>query len=69
MLSRDKFLELAADKYAEINQLTEAPNMLDYERGLREVMNELGRSIVEHQLDDASKDRRKKKSSRPRSAK
>ena len=69
MLSREKFLELATSKYAEINRLEEEPNMLDYERGLRDLMNELGRSILEEQLNDGSKDRRKKKSSPPRSAK
>ena len=69
MLSREKFLELAASKYAEICRLEEQPNMMDYERGLRDLMNELGRSILEQQLDEDTKDRRKKKSSSPRSAK
>lgn len=69
MLSHEKFMELASAKYAEINQLEEAPDMLSYERGLRELLNELGRSIVEEQLSGKSTDRRKKKSSPPRSAK
>lgn len=59
MLSREKFLELAASKYAEINQLKQAPDMMAYERGLRDLMNELGRSIADQQLDDKSKDRPK----------
>lgn len=69
MLSREKFLELAADKYAEINHLEEAPDLMSYERGLRDLMNELGRSIAHQQLDNDSTDRRKKKSSPLRSAK
>lgn len=69
MLSREKFLELAASKYTEINQLEQAPDMMAYERGLRDLMNELGRSIADQQLDDESKDRRKKKFSPPPSAK
>ena len=69
MLSREKFLEIAASKYAEISRLEEKPNMLDYERGLRDLMNELGRSILEQQLDEETTDRRKKKSSSLRSVK
>ncbi|NJC24523.1 hypothetical protein GGR27_000004 [Lewinella antarctica] len=69
MLSRKKFLELAASKYTEINQLQQAPDMMAYERGLRDLMNELGRSIADRQFDDESKDRRKKKSSPPPLAK
>ncbi|WP_420460865.1 hypothetical protein [Neolewinella sp.] len=41
MLTEDKFLALAKDKYARINALTDQPNLLDYERGLRELMDEL----------------------------
>ena len=60
MLSREKILELAASKYTKINQLEQAPDMMAYERGLRGLMNELGRSIANQQLNDESKDRRKK---------
>lgn len=68
MLDKDKFMELAAAKYQEINALNDSPNMLDYERGVREVMNELSRSIMEEQLRGQTTNRRKKKPSSPPSA-
>jgi len=69
MLGEDKFLELAKAKYAQINALESAPTMLDYERGLSELMKELGRQLMEEQLSDESKDRRKKKRFQPPSEK
>jgi hypothetical protein len=60
MLNEDKFLALAKEKYAEINALTEHPNMLDYERGLREVMDDLARSVINEQLGGQTDNRRKK---------
>lgn len=63
MLDKDKFMELAEAKYKEIHALNGAPNMLDYEKGMRDLMNELTRSIMEEQLQGKSADRRKKKAS------
>ena len=69
MLSEDKFMALAKDKYARINALTDQPNMLDYERGLRELMDELARGVINEQLGGQTNDRRKKKPSSPPLAK
>lgn len=69
MLDEAKFMELARAKYAKINELEKAPTMLDYELGMRELMTELTRSIMEEQLGGASSDRRKKKAKLPPSAK
>ena len=60
MFTEEKFLSLAKAKYAEINELGESPSLLDYERGLSELMNELTRQIMESQLSGKSKDARKK---------
>jgi hypothetical protein len=46
---------LAKEKYTEINALTEHPNMLDYERGLREVMDDLARSVINEQYRRANR--------------
>lgn len=69
MLTEDKFLALAKDKYARINALTDQPNMIDYERGLRELMDELAQGVINEQLGGQTKNRRKKKPSSPPSAK
>jgi hypothetical protein len=69
MLNEEKFLELAKAKYSQINDLEQSPTMLDYERGLRELMNELTPTIMEEQLGGQTTNRRKKKVSLPPSAK
>ena len=61
MISEEKFLALAKAKYAQINGLESSASLLDYERGLWELMRELSRQVMEEQLGDDSKDRRKKK--------
>lgn len=69
MLNEEKFLELAKAKYAQINELNQSPSLLDYERGLSELMNELTRQVMESQLGGSSQDRRKKKRLLPPSEK
>lgn len=69
MLNEEKFLELAKAKYAQINELNQAPSLLDYERGLSELMNELTCQVMESQLGGSSQDRRKKKRLLPPSEK
>jgi len=61
MISKEKFLELASAKYEQINALTSEPAMLDYERGLRDLMNQLTLEVMQEQLGGEGKDRRKKK--------
>ncbi len=61
MINKEKFLELASAKYEQINDLTSEPTMLDYERGLRDLMNQLSLEVMQEQLGGEGKDRRKKK--------
>lgn len=61
MISKEKFLELASAKYEQINSLTSEPTMLDYERGLRDLMNSFTLEVMQEQLGGEGKDRRKKK--------
>ncbi|MFT7156447.1 MAG: hypothetical protein ACI8Q1_001462 [Parvicella sp.] len=69
MLTEDKFMALAKDKYARINALNDHPNMIDYERGLRELMDELARGVINEQLGGQTDNRRKKKPLFPPSVK
>lgn len=61
MFTEENFLSLAKAKYSDINKLSEAPSLLDYERGLSELMNELTRQVMESQLSGKTNDSRKKK--------
>lgn len=65
-MTEEEFMVLAKAKFASINSLNEEPTMLDYEQGLVDILQELGREIIQANLDGGSKDRRKKRnSSRP----
>lgn len=60
-MTEEQFLELAKAKYAEITALKEAPTLLDYEKGFVELWTELGRQVVQANLGEQGKDRRKKR--------
>ena len=64
-MTREEFAKLADAKYDEINALKEQPTMLDYEQGFVEIWQELGRQVLQAELGEAGKDRRKKRSTRP----
>jgi hypothetical protein len=59
-MTEEKFLEIARAKYAEIKQLNTAPTFLDYEKGFVDLWMDLGREIVQANLGEPGKDRRKK---------
>jgi len=64
-MDKEKFLELAAKKYEHINALTDKPTMMDYEKGLVEIMQEVGSEVAQSQLGEQAKDRRKKRNTSP----
>jgi len=65
MITEEEFLGLAKSKYKEIRSLNEKPSLLEYEQGLVEIMQELGRQVVETNLGSSSQDRRKKRNINP----
>lgn len=68
-MTEEDFMKLARAKYAEINSLKDAPNLLDYERGFRELWQVLGREVAQANLGDQGRDHRKKNKSKPPSEK
>jgi len=64
-MTEQEFLSLAKSKYREIESLNEKPNLLEYEQGLVEIMQELGRQIAEKNIGSPSEDRRKKRNINP----
>ena len=60
-MTEEEFLELAKTKYAQINELKQAPNLLDYERGFVELWEELGQQVAQTNLGKQGNDHRKKK--------
>lgn len=64
-MNEEEFMKLAKAKYAEIKALNSEPTFLDYERGFVELWTELGRQVLQAELGDSGKDRRKKRTSKP----
>ena len=64
-MTREELAKLADAKYDEINSLKKQPTLLDYEQGFVEIWQELGRQVLQAELGEAGKDRRKKRSTRP----
>lgn len=67
-MTREELHRLVDQKYDEINALKKEPTLLDYEQGFVEIWQELGRQVLQADLGDSGKDRRKKRSSKPPSA-
>ena len=67
-MTEEEFMKMAKAKYANIHALNDQPTLLDYEQGLVEIMQELGREIAQAQLGESTKDRRKKSDIDPPSA-
>lgn len=63
-MDKEKFIKMAEAKYEEIQALNEEPTFLEYEKGFSELWTELGREVLQANLNKEgkeSKDRRKKK--------
>lgn len=60
-MTEAEFLKLAKAKYAEINKLKDAPNLLDYEKGFVELWEELGEQVAQANLGNQGNDHRQKK--------
>lgn len=60
-MKEEEFLKLAKSKYAQIHSLKKEPTLLDYEKGFQEIWQELGEQVLQANLGDQGKDKRKKK--------
>ena len=68
-MTKEKFLQLAADKFDKIDAAKDADNLLAYELQLQQAMRELSQELIAEQLGGSGQDRRKKKLSPRLSAK
>lgn len=60
-MTEEEFIKLAKEKYAQINDLKQAPNLLDYEKGFVELWEKLGQQVAQANLGKQGNDHRKKK--------
>ena len=60
-MSREEYLKICLSKWEEMSQLDGCDNLYDLEKGVVELVQGLGRDLLEGQLGDVPQDRRKKK--------
>ena len=62
-MTKEEYLALAESRYDELEALKKHDNFYDYEKGLVEILQELGRDYLMQSLNETSKtnNRRKKK--------
>jgi hypothetical protein len=60
-MTKEEFLELAGSRYDELQALNKLDNFYDYEKGFVGIWKGLGQNVLEKNLGDLSKDKRKKK--------
>ncbi len=60
-MSKAEYLELASQRYDKFQELNKIDNFYDYEVQFVNILNDLGREILERNLSTLVKDKRKKK--------
>ena len=60
-MTKSEYLDLAAQRYDELQALNKLDNFYDYEKQFVAILHDLGREVLEKNLGALSKDKRKKK--------
>jgi hypothetical protein len=60
-MTKAEYLELAAQRYDEFQKLNKIDNFYDYEVAFVKILDDLGRELLEKNLGELVKDKRKKK--------
>jgi hypothetical protein len=65
MMTKEEFLELAATRWPELEELDQEKDFYEYERRFEQIMLDLSREVLERKISSPGKDRRKKTKSGP----
>lgn len=60
-MTKAEYLEAAAKRYDELQALNKIDNFYDYEKEFVSIWQDLGREVLENNLGELVKDKRKKK--------
>ena len=60
-MTKAEYLEIAAQRYEEFQELNKIDNFYDYEKEFVTILNGLGREVLEKNLGALVRDKRKKK--------
>lgn len=59
-MSKEEFIEIAARRYDSIRSLNELDNFYDYEKEFVDILQQMGKEILEKNLGELPSDHRKK---------
>ena len=68
-MSKEQYLDLAATKWPELENLQTEGSFYEFEKRFEEIWLELGQAVLEGRIGEVPNDHRKKKKSSPASAK
>ncbi|CAN5918140.1 hypothetical protein BH24BAC1_BH24BAC1_30310 [soil metagenome] len=68
-MNKEEYIKLAESKWPELEALQQEGDFYTYEKRFVEIMQELNQAVLQAHLGPAPQDYRKKKASRPPSAK
>lgn len=60
-MTKEEFVALAAQRYDALQALNNLDNFYDYEKGFVGIWKDLGREVLEKNLGELPRDKRKKK--------
>jgi hypothetical protein len=63
IMTKEEFVSIAVEKYDALQELNKIDNFYDYEKAYEVIINDLSRQVLQANISDVPKDRRKKKRS------
>jgi hypothetical protein len=60
-MTKEEYLALAAQRYDELQSLNKLDNFYDYEKQFVSIWKDLGREVLEKNIGELPRDKRKKK--------
>ena len=60
-MTKEEFLSLAAQRYDELQALNKLDNFYDYEKEFVSIWKDLGKEVLQKNISELPKDKRKKK--------
>ena len=61
VMTKEEFLAIAGQRYDALQALNKLDNFYDYEREFVAILNDLGREVLQKNISELPKDKRKKK--------
>lgn len=60
-MTREEFMEIAGRRYEAVNGLNDGRSFYDYEKDFAQILDDMGRELLEKNIGAVPRDKRKKK--------